>query len=152
MIERIIPKQADQNYVGHKVAEYTFVLIAMISLIRSLIHVFLPDGGAGVIAGLDLSQAGENIVFAFGLWGVSQTIYALVQLLVAFRYKSLIPLMYILLILETLGRMLIGIIKPPVLLATPPGGPANWILLPLAILMLYLSVNGTNTGGRRHHG
>jgi hypothetical protein len=140
MIERIFPKQANQSYLGHKAAEYTFALIAMISLIRSLIHVFLPDGGAGVIAGLNLSQASENIVFAFGLWGVSQTILALIQLLVAFRYKSLIPLMYILLILEMLGRMLIGTIKPPVVLAIPPGGLANWILLPLAILMLYLSV------------
>ncbi|PKL10329.1 MAG: hypothetical protein CVV52_18965, partial [Spirochaetae bacterium HGW-Spirochaetae-8] len=95
------------------------------------------------IAGLNLTFGGENIVFAFGLWGVSQTIYAFIQLLVAFKYKSLIPLMYALLILETLGRMMIGIIKPPILQSTPPGGYANWILLPLAIFMLYLSLKKT---------
>ena len=117
-----------------------FTLIAIVSLGRSLIHVFLPDGGAGVIAGLDLSLGKENIIFAFGLWGVSQVIYAMIQLLVAFRYKSLIPLMYILLITETLGRMMVGIIKQPILLHTPPGGIGNWILLPTAMIMLYLSL------------
>jgi hypothetical protein len=140
MIERILPKQVDKRYSGQQAAYYVFVLIAITSMIRSLIHVFLPDGGAGIIAGLDLSMGGENIIFAFGLWGVSQVIYALIQLLVAFHYKSLIPFMYILLITETLGRMFVGIIKPPVLYSTPPGGYANWILLPLAIIMLYLSL------------
>jgi hypothetical protein len=140
MIERILPKQVDKRYLGHQAAYYVFILIATTSMIRSLIHVFLPDGGAGIIAGLDLSIGKENIIFAFGLWGVSQVIYAVIQLLVAFHYKSLIPFMYILLITETLGRMFVGIIKPPVLFSTPPGGYANWILLPLAIIMLYLSL------------
>lgn len=143
MMEQIFPKQADQSYFGHQAAYYIFAAIAITSLIRSLIHVFLPDGGAGVIAGLNLTLGGENIVFAFGLWGVSQTIYAFIQLLVAFRYKSLIPLMYVLLIMETLGRMMIGIIKPPILQSVPPGGYANWIILPLAIFMLYLSFKKT---------
>jgi hypothetical protein len=140
MIERILPKQVDKRYLGHQAAYYVFILIATTSMIRSLIHVFLPDGGAGIIAGLDLSIGKENIIFAFGLWGVSQVIYAVIQLLVAFHYKSLIPFMYILLITETLGRIFVGIIKPPVLFSTPPGGYANWILLPLAIIMLYLSL------------
>ena len=140
MIQRIFPASADHHYNGHKVAGLFFTLIAIVSLGRSLIHVFLPDGGAGVIAGLDLSLGKENIIFAFGLWGVSQVIYALIQLLVAFRYKSLIPLMYIVLIIEMLGRMMIGVIKPPILFHTPPGGFANWVLLPTAIILLYLSL------------
>ncbi|MDP3306043.1 MAG: hypothetical protein Q8S15_08215 [Erysipelotrichaceae bacterium] len=140
MIHRIFPSSADNHYYGHKIADLFFTFIAIVSLGRSLIHVFLPDGGAGVIAGLDLSLSQENIVFAFGLWGVSQVIYALIQLLVAFRYKSLIPLMYILLIVETLGRMMIGVIKPPILFHTPPGGIGNWLLLPIAMIMLYLSL------------
>jgi hypothetical protein len=140
IVQRIFPKSADSTYTGANVAYYIFALIAIVSFIRSLIHVFLPDGGANVIAGLNLSAGSENIIFAFGLWGVSQVVYALIQLLVAFRYKSLISLMYVILIIETLGRMMIGIIKPPILFHTPPGGFANWILLPLAIVMLILSL------------
>jgi hypothetical protein len=140
ILQRLFPKSADSTYSGLKIAYIFFVIIALVSFARSLIHIFLSDGGANVIAGLDLSLGSENIIFAFGLWGVSQVVYALIQLLVAFRYKSLIPLMYIILIIETLGRMMVGIIKPPILFHTPPGGYANWILLPLAITMLILSL------------
>lgn len=140
ILQRLFPKSADSTYSGLKIAYIFFVIIAIVSFARSLIHIFLSDGGANVIAGLDLSLGSENIIFAFGLWGVSQVVYALIQLLVAFRYKSLIPLMYIILIIETLGRMMVGIIKPPILFHTPPGGYANWILLPLAIIMLILSL------------
>lgn len=139
-MQRILPKSADNTYLGAKTAYIFFVLISVISFARSLVHVFLPDGGASVIAGLDLTAGSKNIVFAFGLWGISQVVYALIQMLVAFRYKSLIPLMIIILIIETLGRMMVGIIKPPILFHTPPGGFANWIMLPLAIVMLLLSL------------
>lgn len=140
IMQRILPKSADNTYLGAKTAYIFFVLISVISFARSLVHVFLPDGGASVIAGLDLTAGSKNIVFAFGLWGISQVVYALIQMLVAFRYKSLIPLMIIILIIETLGRMMVGIIKPPILFHTPPGGFANWIMLPLAIVMLLLSL------------
>ena len=140
ILQRLLPKSADATYSGSRTAYIFFVIIALISFARSLIHIFLSDGGANIIAGLDLSLGSENIIFAFGLWGVSQLVYALIQLLVAFRYKSLIPLMYIILIIETLGRMMVGNMKPPILFHTPPGGYANWIILPLSIVMLIYSL------------
>lgn len=137
----LLPSSADNTIRGMKLPAYVFALIAIVSTARSLIHIFAPDGGAGSIAGMDLNVAGANgIVFAFGLWGTAQLIYALIQLAVAFRYRSLIPFMYILLILETLLRMLIGRIKPVHFAHTPPGAIGNWVILPLAVLMLALSL------------
>lgn len=136
----LLPARADNSIRGSKLPVYVFTLIALVSTVRSCIHLLAPDGGAGNIAGLDLSVAGaDGIVFAFGLWGSSQLIYALIQLIVAFRYRSLVPLMYVLLILETLLRMLVGTIKPVGFAHTPPGAIGNYILLPLAVLMLALS-------------
>ena len=140
MLNSILPKSANANYKGHKIALWVFMLLAVLSTVRSCIHLLTPDGGANSIAGLDISRGGENIIFAFALWGLSQLIYAFLQLIVAFRYKTLIPFMYIILIFETLGRMFIGHIKPPVLFHTPPGGTANYIILPLSVLMLALSL------------
>lgn len=143
---RLFPKSADNQYNGSKLAMWVFLLIALTSTARSCIHMLAPDGGAGSIAGLDLSSGGAaNIIFAFGLWGLSQLIYAFIQLLVALRYKTLIPFMYLVLTFETAGRMAVGVLKPPVLLHTPPGGAANYIILPLAILMLVLSLRTANT-------
>jgi hypothetical protein len=72
---------------------YFFILIAAIGAVRSCIHIFSPDGGAGSIAGMDLSVSGANeVIFAFALWGSAQLIYALLQWGVILRYRSLIPL------------------------------------------------------------
>jgi hypothetical protein len=61
--------------------------------------------------------------------------------LIAFRYRILIPLFYLILFFETLGRMAVGQMKPPILLqGTPPGGIANYIILPLSVIMFILSM------------
>ncbi len=148
MMKRLLPKSADLRYEGNRIAGWLFLLLAIVSMGRSLIHLFAPDGGAGSIAGIDLSQGGEqSIIFAFGLWGLSQVIYAVFQLLVALRYRSLIPLMYLILAFETVGRMAVGAMKPPVMLHAAPGGIANYIMLPLAVLMLVLSLRNGKAHG-----
>jgi hypothetical protein len=62
------------------------------------------------------------------------------QLLVVFRYRSLVPFMYLMLILEVLLRELVGRIKPVTFAHTPPGAIGNQIVLPLSLLMLGLSL------------
>lgn len=132
-----LPSPADNRFRGSKLPTFVFTAIAAVSTVRSCIHLFAPDGGAGSIAGMDLSVAGaEGIIFAFALWGGSQLIYALIQLLVAFRYRSLVPLMYLLLILELFSRLLVGWMKPVSFSHTPPGAIANYALLVVALVML----------------
>ena len=143
----LFPAKADNTTYGPKLPVYVFALMAAVSTIRSLIHLLAPDGGAGSIAGMDLTTAGaDGIIFAFALWGSSQLIYALIQLLVVIRYRSLVPLMYALLILEILLRELVGQMKPVTFAHTPPGAIGNTILLPLAVLMLALSFWKFNVG------
>lgn len=139
--EVLLPKQIDNEIRGSKFPFYVFCLTATISTVRSCIHLLSPDGGAGSIAGMDLHVAGASgIIFAFALWGSSQLLFALVQLLVVFRYRSLVPLMWLFMILETLLRKLVGYMKPVTFAHTPPGAVANQIYLPLATAMLVLSL------------
>jgi hypothetical protein len=141
LFETLLPAKADNTIRGMKLPFYVFTLIAIISTVRSFIHLFAPDGGTGSIAGMDLSVTGASgIIFAFALWGSAQLIYALIQLVVVFRYRSLVPFMYVLLILETLLRELVGHMKPVTFAHTPPGAIQNYIYLPLAVLMLVLSL------------
>jgi hypothetical protein len=124
-----------------KLPVYVFSVITAISTARSLIHLLAPDGGAGSIAGIDLAKAGKSgTIFGFGLWGSSQVLYALIQVVVVSRYRSLVPLMYVLLILETLLRIVVGRTKPVPLTRTPPGAAGNAVILPLAVCMLALSL------------
>jgi hypothetical protein len=56
-----------EEYTGPKVPFYFLILIAILSTGRSLIHMFAPDGGAGVIAGINVSvDGGTNIIAIFG--------------------------------------------------------------------------------------
>ena len=141
LFEILLPPKVDNTIRGMKLPVYIFAFIAVISTVRSCIHLLAPDGGAGSIAGIDLSVAGANgIIFAFGLWGSSQLLYAIIQLVVVLRYRSLVPFMYLLLILETILRQFVGHTKPPTLLHTPPGAIGDYINLPLALIMLVLSL------------
>jgi len=140
-LELLLPQRADNEYRGHRAAVIVFLLIAVIGTVRSLIHFLAPDGGAGSIAGIDLSVDGaDGIIFAFALWGSAQLLYGFIQLIVYFRYKNLIPLMYMLIIMETLMRILIGRVKPVQFAGTPPGAIGNYIILPLSIVMLFLAL------------
>jgi hypothetical protein len=63
--------------------------------VRSCIHIFSSDGGAGSIAGMNLAISGTNeVIYSFALWSAEQLVYTLLQLLVILRYRSLIPLMW----------------------------------------------------------
>lgn len=141
ILETLLPVQADNTIRGSKIPFYFFILLAIIGTVRSCVHIFSPDGGAGSIAGMDLTVSGANeVIFAFALWGAEQLIYVLVQWIVILRYRSLVPLMWGVQFLETLGRMLIGQLKPITFSHTPPGAYQNYIYLVLALLMLALAM------------
>ena len=137
ILEILLPAKVDNTIRGSKLPFYVFALYVIVSTVRSAIHLLAPDGGAGSIAGMDLSVAGaDGIVLAFALWGSSQLLFAIVQLAVAFRYRSLVPAMYLMLVLETLLRMLVGRMKPVTFAHTPPGATGSYLILPLALAML----------------
>jgi len=141
LFESLLPAKADNTVYGSKIPIYVFAILAFVSAVRSCIHIFAPDGGAASIAGIDLSAAGATgTIFAFALWGSAQLVYALIQLAVAFRYRSLVPAMYLLLFIETLLRMLVGHLKPVPFLHTAPGAIGNYLILPLALVMLIWSL------------
>lgn len=137
---RLLPL-VKQEYQGPQAPFYFLVLVAIVSTIRSLIHIIAPDGGANVIAGIAIDvPAGENIVALFGQWGVMQLIVALLYWVVIFRYRFLVPLMLVLLVVEQLLRLMVGQLKPLLVADPPPGAIGSQILLPLALIALIWSL------------
>ena len=141
VISKILPEKAENDYKGYKVAKITFLIIIIVTIIRSLIHFLAPDGGAESIATIDLNiEGGDIIVGIFALWGASQLLLAIVFLIVFFRYNNLIPFMYVLIIIEYTMRIVVGMIKPFEITGIAPGAIGNYIIIPLAIIMLILSI------------
>ena len=50
LLERLIPRQANNDYQGSRVAFYTFCVLATVMLGRSLIHFVKADSGVNSIA------------------------------------------------------------------------------------------------------
>lgn len=124
-----------------------FFVISIITIIRSLIHIISPDGGAGSIAGIPLSQysmeASHTIIFMFALWGISQLIIGLFYIYVLIIKPNLIPIMLLSLTLEYSLRLIIGQLKPILTTHTAPGAYGNYIMIPLSIILFLLSIKKT---------
>ncbi|HTX79826.1 MAG TPA: hypothetical protein VMC62_09165 [Longilinea sp.] len=149
-LEILFPAKADNTLPGSKWPLYVFILIAVIGTIRSFIHILAPDGGAGSIAGMNLAVSGANeVIFAFALWGGEQLIYVLIQWVVIFRYRSLIPLMWGVQFFETLLRMVIPRLKPVTFAHTPPGAYQNYVYLVLSLVMVAWVVWGSTRPANR---
>lgn len=125
-------------------AKWVFVLLTVVTIGRSLAHIFLPDGGAQSIATIPLDSftphAADVVVHIFALWGLSQLLFGLMYVVVLWRYQALIPLMYVFIVVEYAGRLLLALAKPFETSGTAPGAVGNYILIPLALLMLVLSL------------
>lgn len=131
----------DAAYRGRKAPFWFLVLVAVISTARSLIHIFAADGGAQSIAGLDVEVAGgANIVAMFGQWGASQLLLSLFYWLVLLRYRFLVPAALVAVLLEQLLRIGVGLMKPVEVAAPPPGEIGSYLLLPLSLIALLLSL------------
>ena len=136
----LFPETANNDYKGYNIAKYVLLGVIVMTIIRSCIHVFAPDGGAGTIARFDTSgPQGQNLISIFAQWGLMQLIVVFVYIIVILRYRNLIPFCWLLIFIEYTGRLLVGLSKPAALPATPPGA---WLILliPISIVMLYLSL------------
>jgi len=133
-----------KRHSGAQIAKWAFALLTVITIGRSLAHILLPDSGAQSIATIPLdgfTTHGEaTVIHLFALWGLSQLLFGLLYIVVLWRYQALIPLMYLFILLEYLGRLLLTFAKPIATRSTAPGAIGNYILIPFALLMLVLSL------------
>jgi hypothetical protein len=143
---RFLPR-VPEDYEGSPLAFYFLVVIAILSSVRSLIHIVAPDGGANSIAGLALAvTGGADIVAMFAQWGASQLILTVFYWLAILRYRFLIPFMLAIVLLEQLLRIGIGHLKPLEVASPPPGAIGSYIVLPLSLIALVLSLRRASKG------
>lgn len=144
MIDKLFPQPVTNEYQGQAVAKWVFALVTILTIARSLAHILLPDGGAQSIATIPLDEFTANgaatAVHLFALWGLSQLLLGLFYLIVLWRYQSLIPLMYLFIISEYTVRLLLTAAKPLETHGTAPGAIGNYVIIPLALLMVVLAL------------
>jgi hypothetical protein len=138
-----LPPSSNDQYRGSRYAAWYLAFYGIAWIVPGVIHSFLPDGGAGTIAGLDLSHNPTMIFGMFAWAGATQIAHGIVTLIVALRYRSLVPLFLLVSLLE---RILLGVsgwvTHVPASGHHPPEHYASLISLPVILLFLWLSVRG----------
>lgn len=144
MLNPFLPRRVDNAYHGQKVALWIFALLVFIKTAISLNSIFNGYLVASSADGIPLDRfapaAVQTVVSLFALLGLSTLVICLLCVLVLLRYRSLIPLMFALLLVEFLCRRLILGFLPIPRTGTPPGSIVNLVLLALMIVGLSMSV------------
>ena len=144
VLGRLFPAQFDNVFRGKKISLWVFYALTLVTLWRSQHHLFSPDGGAQSIATIPLDSYSEGaaatVIANFAQWGLVQLLLALLMLLAAVRYKSMVPLMWLVVLAEWVGRGLIGQFKPIETIATAPGQIGNLVVPIVALVMLVLAL------------
>ena len=100
----ILPKIADNNFQGHRFALWGFILFTLLMSWRAIIHMLFEQYGFHQIANFQVISGDPDpmllIYRFFSLWGFAQLIFCIVCWIVIFRYRALIPLMYLLWLFE----------------------------------------------------
>jgi hypothetical protein len=142
--ERLFPQRIDNTYRGYKIALVLFGLVAAVRALQSILIIVNGHSIAKSADGIPLetypAAAAQTIVAIFAISSLNRLIISLICAVVLVRYRSAVPLMFVVLGLSYLGGQLISQFIPIVRVGTPPGIYMNLFLFATTIVGLGLSL------------
>jgi hypothetical protein len=144
MLDRLLPQRIDNTYPGSRLALWLLALILSIKTAQSLLSIFNGYSVAISADGIPLETyppaSAQTVVAFLALSGFYHLLIFLLCVLVLVRYRSALPFMFALLMVDYLGRALILQFLPIVRTGTPVGPIVNLVLFALTIAGLALSL------------
>src|SRR5258706_77109 len=137
MFDRLLPRSLDNTYHGYRVALWLFGALLLLRITMSVNCIFNGYSVATTADGIPVDSftpAGwQQVVYLFAAWGLAHLVISLIGVLALIRYRSAIPFMFLLLLIELLSRKLIGHYIPTVSSAAAPAPYVNLSLLALIV-------------------
>jgi hypothetical protein len=135
----LVPARWNEPYRGLPIGWQLLLLFAVMNLVRGGIHLFAADGGAGRIAGIDLTQGGAVIVMLFAVMGIDQIVWGAIDAAVALRWRAFVPLVWAIALAKQLaGAGVMWVYKP--LPVPAPGKYGALVTLPVLAFALWASL------------
>ncbi len=137
MIGRIFPAQFDNDYRGHWLAIWLLGFLVLSKLVMGfnvaglnpwISSEFVAKNADAIPLETFSAEAQSLVLFLFSAWGLALFVLSLLGLLVFVRYRAMIPLMFLLLAIEQLGRKALSIAHP-ITRAVEPGGISAGVLI-----------------------
>jgi len=124
MLARLFPKQFDNDFRGHPLAIWLLVPIVFLRLLQGINCILNPRAIAMSADAIPLDRftpdASAVIVLLFALSALSFLLFALQGIVALLRYRSMIPLLYLWLLVDSLVRRALNFAHP-----TVESGPAG---------------------------
>ena len=144
MFDNLLPQSIDNTYRGHKAALWLFGLVVGVRIVQSLSVILYGYSTArnadGIPVDIYTPEAAQQMVALFAQGSLWRLTLGLLGVVVLVRYRSAVPLLFALLLLNYLASQLIFQFIPLTRTGTPPGPYVNFGLFVLTILGLALSL------------
>ena len=137
----LLSPSTNADYRGSILSAGFLALSGVLTLVPGMIHYFLPDGGAGVIAHIDLATRADTIVAIFAWYGAMQIPFGILVLVIALRYRTLVPLvLLLLLVMQSLSAFAAWFWKGARGDHHPPEHYASVVFVGLGVIFFILSL------------
>lgn len=137
MFERLFPRQFDNHYRGHRLGLWLLVPIVALRLLQGVNCLIDPRSIAMSADAIPLERftadASGEIVLLFALSALSFLLFALQGIVVLVRYRSMIPLTYVWLVIDQVVRRAL-ILTHPTIESASAGGHAIGFYINLALM------------------
>ena len=137
MLDRLLPKQADNRFDGHRAALWLLGLFIALKIVMGVNSIFNTEAVAVGADGIPLDSYGpaaaRQVLTLFALTSLGQLMLALIGLTVLVRYRSLVPLIFVVFLGEQLARRLI--VQGYAVVRTESGSAGLYINLGLMALL-----------------
>jgi len=154
MLDRIFPRAIDNRFPGHPLALWLFVPLVLFRLVIGFNSTFNAASVATGADGIPLNTfgpAGEAEAIAlFALLGLYALCIALLCALALVRYRAMIPMLYLLLMVQLIGSRTLALVHPTVHAGAatigssgvPIGTIVSYCVMAMTVLGFVLSLIG----------
>jgi hypothetical protein len=156
MLDKLFPQPIDNRYSGSKIALWLLGVIVLIHTLQSVLVLANGYSTAQSADGIPMetypADAAQTILALFMTATLRRLIISLICAVVLFRYRSAVPLMFVVLGVSYLAGQVIFQFVPLVRVGTPPGVIMNLIMFGFTIIGLALSLwrrGASHLAGRR---
>jgi hypothetical protein len=144
MWERIFPRSLDNEYRGYRVALWIFGLILAVRALQSVMIIFngpaTVTGADGIALDTYPAEAAQTVLGLFAQNSMWRLVFSIMGAAVLIRYRSAVPLMFLIMILTFIGAQALSIYIPLARTGAAPGLIVNRVMVGLMLLGLILSV------------
>lgn len=149
MLSRLFPSTFDNaGYRGYTLGLWLLVPLLGVKLLMGINTILntrsVIEGADGIALGKFSDEAATLVVYEFRAWGLALILFALLGVIALVRYRSMVPLAYLMLFLENAGRKVIGLMTfpppPPSQAGLSLGAEINAALIAVALIGLLLAI------------